>query len=95
MTCLIQLSAGSEWSVRTLQRLRPRFIQGFSPSGAVMQHVAQPDGTPAARAVLNRGEGPLLIAPTTYAFFIACKAMLHPTPLFFMPCNIPCNHPAL
>ena len=67
--------------MRTLQRPRPRFGQGFSPSGAVMQHVAQPAGTPAARAVLNRGEDPLLIAPTTYAFFIACKDMLHPTPV--------------
>ena len=82
MTCLIQLSAGSEQSVRALQRPRPRFGQGFSPSGAVnMQHVAQPAGTPAARAVLNRGEDPLLIAPTAYAFFIACKDMLHPTPV--------------
>ena len=50
-------------------------------SGAVMQHVAQPAGTPAALAVLNRGEDLLLIAHITYAFFIACKAMLHPKPI--------------
>ena len=44
-----------------------------------MQHVAQPDGTPAALAMLNRGADPWLIASSTYAFILACKDMLHPT----------------
>ena len=58
----------------------PSFLVSGMSSGAVMQHVAQPIGTPAALAVLNRGKDPLLIAHITYAFFIACKAMLHPKP---------------
>ena len=91
MTCLIQLSAGSERSVRTLQRPRPRFGQGFSPSGAVMQHVAQPNGTPTALAVLNRGEDPLLIAHSSYAFFIACKATLCCTPSPLQAITSPSN----
>ena len=44
-----------------------------------MQHVAQPDGTPAALALLNRGADPWLIASSTYASILACKDMLHPT----------------
>ena len=59
----------------------PSFLVSGISSGAVMQHVAQPNGTPAALAVLNRGEDPLLIAHIIYAFFIACKAMLHPKPI--------------
>ena len=39
-------------------------------------------GSPARdRLGVNRGEDPLLIAHIAYAFFIACKAMLHPKPI--------------
>ena len=45
-----------------------------------MQYAAQPAGTTAAQALVNRGPDPELIAPNNYAFFKSLRLLLHPQP---------------
>ena len=45
-----------------------------------MQYAAQPAGTTAAQALVNRGPDPELIAPNAYAFFKSLRLLLHPQP---------------
>ena len=45
-----------------------------------MQYAAQPAGTTAAQALVNRGADPELLAPNNYAFFKSLRLLLKPQP---------------
>ena len=71
-------------AIQRCSRAAPALLSPCAPTFCCwdpMDFVAQPAGTTADAALLNRGADPDLIANADYAFFNACAKLLHVRPV--------------